>query len=495
MARIAVGGLHHETNSFAPQPASFERFLEADAWPPLSRGGDIFANTAGANLAIAGFIEAARARGHHLVPLLWANAQPSGPVTEDAFERLAAMLIADLERSLPVDALFLDLHGAMVTDHLEDGEGELLARIRRKVPQLPIVCALDLHANVSQAMVTLSDALIAYRTYPHVDLAETGARCPPVLEMLLARGHLYRWHAKGDYLIPLPWQCTDIEPAAGLFDLLRGLERGEMASLSLCMGFPASDTSACGPSVLAYGSDEGAVAGAGRELAAALAEAEPGFAGRLWPAEEAVTHARRFRGGGPVVLADTQDNPGGGGSSDTTGILAELVRQKAEQAALALMADPEAAAAAHAAGEGATLHGLPLGGRHGPEGVEPLVCDWRVEALGDGRFVATGPMYRGNRVDLGPMALLSPAPAPGVKVLVSTRRLQAADQAIFRHLGIEPARMRILVLKSSVHFRADFAAIAGEILVVAAPGHVIVDPCALPFTRLPPERRCAPRSA
>ncbi len=495
MARIAIGGLHHETNSFAPQPATFERFLEADAWPPLSRGGEIFANTEGANLAIAGFIEAARGRGHDLVPLLWANACPSGPVTEDAFERLAAMLIADLRRSLPVDALFLDLHGAMVTTHLEDGEGELLARVRRLVPDLPIVCALDLHANVSEAMVAHSDALVAYRTYPHVDLAETGARCLPSLEALLAGRRAHKRHRKGDYLIPLPWQCTDIPPAAELYALLRDLEKGDVASLSLCLGFPASDTSACGPSVLAYGHSEEAAERAAAELAAALAAAEPQFAGRLWPPAEAVAHARAFAGPGPVILADTQDNPGGGGSSDTTGILAELIRQRPEEAALALLADGEAAAAAHAAGRGAVLHDLPLGGRHGPEGVEPLVCDWRVEELGDGRFVATGPMYRGNQVDLGPMALLSPCPAPGVKVLVSTRRLQAADQAIFRHLGIEPAAMRILVLKSSVHFRADFAPLAGDILVVEAPGHVTVDPCKLPFTRLPPERRCAPRSA
>ncbi len=495
MARIAIGGLHHETNSFAPQPATFERFVEADAWPPLSRGGEIFAHTEGTNLAIAGFVEAARTRGHTLVPLLWANACPSGPVTEDAFERLAGMLIADLERVLPVDALYLDLHGAMVTEHLEDGEGELLARIRRRLPDLPLVCALDLHANVSRAMVAHADALVAYRTYPHVDLAETGARCLPLLEMLLQGGRLVGRHVEGDYLIPLPWQCTEIEPAASLYGRLRELETGDVASLSLCMGFPASDTSACGPSVLAYGRTEAAAARAAAELAAALAEAERAFAGRLWSPEAAVARARASGGSGPVVLADTQDNPGGGGSSDTTGILIELVRQKAEDAALALMADGEAAVAAHAAGRGGLLHGLPLGGRHGPEGVEPFVCDWRVEELGDGKFLATGPMYRGNQVDLGPMALLSPCPAPGVKVLVSTRRLQAADRAIFRHLGIEPASMRILVLKSSVHFRADFAPIAAEILMVEAPGHVIVDPCGLPFTRLPPERRCAPRSA
>src|SRR3954469_25878049 len=175
MARIAIGGLHHETNSFAPQPATFERFAEADAWPPLSRGSEILANTAGINLAISGFVEAASPR-HELVPLTWANACPSGPVTRDAYERLAGMLVEDLAAAMPVDALFLDLHGAMVTEHLGDGEGERGRRLGEGAPRLPIVAALDLHANVSEAMVALSDALVAYRTYPHVDLALTGAR-------------------------------------------------------------------------------------------------------------------------------------------------------------------------------------------------------------------------------------------------------------------------------------------------------------------------------
>src|SRR5215218_5349476 len=120
MARIGIGGLHHETNSFAPLPATLERFEEADGWPPLSRGEAIFANTAGINLAISGFIEATAPR-HALVPLTWANACPSGPVTRDAYERLVGMLLDDLASAGPLDALFLDLHGAMVTEHLEDG--------------------------------------------------------------------------------------------------------------------------------------------------------------------------------------------------------------------------------------------------------------------------------------------------------------------------------------------------------------------------------------
>lgn len=492
MARIAVGGLHHETNSFAPQPATYERFVEADGWPPLSRGPAIFENTAGANLAITGFVEAAKAQGHELVPLLWANACPSGPVTRDAYERLVSDMLRDLRGALPVDALFLDLHGAMVTEHLEDGEGELLRRIRAVAPDLPVVCALDLHANVSDAMVRHADAFVAYRTYPHIDLAETGARCLPLLEERLRHGRLSAFHRKGAYLIPLPWQCTTIEPARGLYTLLAELEARHGVSLSLCLGFPAADTPCCGPSVLAFGRDPGQVRRAGEELARALAEAEPGFAGRLWKPDEAVAHSLAQPRPKPVILADTQDNPGGGGTSDTTGILAELIRARAPDAALALLCDPEAARAAHAAGEGAVLRGMPLGGRHGPQGVEPLVGDWRVERLGDGRFLATGPMYGGNRCDVGPSALLRPEAAPGVAVLVSSRRLQAADRAIFRHLGVAPEKCRLLVLKSSVHFRADFEPIASEILVVEAPGFVTVDPRNLPFTRLPEGLRRAP---
>ena len=492
MARIAIGGLHHETNSFAPQPATFERFAEADGWPPLSRGSEILANTAGINLAISGFVEAASPR-HELVPLTWANACPSGPVTRDAFERLAGMLVEDLAAAMPVDALFLDLHGAMVTEHLGDGEGELLRRLREVAPALPIVAALDLHANVSEAMVALSDALVAYRTYPHVDLALTGARCLPLLEAMLAGVRLAKAFRRIDFLIPLPWQCTTIEPARSLYDMLGELEGGEVASASVCTGFPAADTPVCGPSVTAYGRDQAAADAAADRLAGAFRAAEPRFGGRMWTPEEAV----RARDRGPRRPARSCSRTrrtirAAAARRDTTGLLAELIRQRADGAVLALLADGEAAALAHAAGEGAVLERTALGGRHGPAGVAPLVEDWEVVRLGDGRFTATGPMYAGNRMDLGPMALLRPRSAPGVSVAVSTRRVQAADQAILRHLGVEPAAQRILALKSSVHFRADFEPLAAEILVVRAPGACVADPAELPFRHLPPGMRRRP---
>lgn len=494
MARIAIGGLHHETNSFAPQPATFERFQEADGWPPLSRGPAMLETTAGANLAITGFVDAAKAAGHELVPLVWANACPSGPVTRDAFERLAEMMLADLAAAGPLDALYLDLHGAMVTEHLVDGEGELLRRIREIAPSLPIIAALDLHANVSPEMVALSDALVAYRTYPHVDLAVTGARCLPLLERLLAGAPLAKAHRRADFLIPLPWQCTTIEPGRGLYALLDELGP-DVLSASICMGFPAADTPACGPSLLAYARTQAAADAAAERLLAAFAAAEPRFAGRLWEPAEAVRHAMAHPGPRSVILADTQDNPGGGGSSDTTGLLAALIEAQVPSALLALLYDPDAAAAAHAVGEGGQLRALPLGGRFGPPGVAPLTLDIEVLRLGNGRFTATGPMYGGNRMDLGPMALLRPLAAPGVEIAVASRRLQAADRAILGHLGVDPAAKRILALKSSVHFRADFEALADEVIVVVAPGANIADPARLPFRRLPDWLRRRPAAA
>jgi microcystin degradation protein MlrC len=496
MARIVVGGLQHETNTFAPQPATFDAFLRPGGWPGLVEGAALPAAMAGINLPISGFIEAAEDLGHEIAPLLWAAATPSGCVTEDAFERLAAMLLARLGQAEPFAAVYLDLHGAMVCEHLDDGEAELLARVRCAIGDRLLVASLDLHANVSDAMVAAADLLIAYRTYPHIDLADTGRRAADRLDAWLDRPRPpAKAHIKPPFLIPIPWQCTEAEPACGLYAMLAALERETGAELSLCMGFPAADIPECGPSVLAYAGDPGVAQTVAQRLAGALDAAEPAFAGRLWAPDEAVAHAMRRVSGRPILLADTQDNPGAGGTSDTTGLLAALVAADAEEAVVALICDLEAAAAAHAAGEGARLE-LALGGRHGPQGVVPLRAEGAVERLSDGRFVATGPMFRGSPMDLGPMAVLRVlAGREGVRVVVSSRRVQVADRAILHHVGIEPAATRILAIKSSVHFRADFAPIAGEILIVAAPGLMPADPAQLPFRRLRPGVRRATRSA
>ncbi len=483
--RIAVGGFHHETNTFAPTKASFEMFRRTDSWPGLCRGEAVFADTASINLPMAGFVETARASGQSLVPLVWANASPSAQVEREAYERIAGMMIDDLRGAGPVDAVYLDLHGAMVAEHLEDGEGELLRRARAVIgPGTPLVASLDLHANVSPLMVDQADALVVFRTYPHVDMAATGARTARLLERILAEGRPAKGFRQIPFLIPLTAQCTLVEPAASLYAGLEGRERGAVRSVSLAGGFPLADTPDCGPAALAYADDERSAAAAVTALAEAVLAARGRFAAGFLEPEEAVAHADRVaQPGRPVIIADSCDNPGGGGNGDTTGLLRALAAARPQGAVLGLLIDAQAAAAAHEAGDGAKL-ALALGGRSEVPGDAPFETDAIVRRLGDGSFTCTGPFYGGNRMQLGPMALL--ALPGGVQVAVASRKVQAADREMFRHLGIEPADCRILALKSSVHFRADFGPIAGEVLVAAAPGPVAADPGILAFTRLRP---------
>jgi microcystin degradation protein MlrC len=491
MARIAIGGFQHETNTFAPAKAAFADFAEGGGWPGLQRGASLPANMAGLNLPVSGGIAELKRLGHEIVPLVWAAATPSAHVTEDAFERIAAMLLEDLAALGPFDGVYLDLHGAMVTEHLEDGEGELLRRVRRVVgPAVPVAASLDLHANVTAEMVTEADLLVAYRTYPHVDMAATGARAARLLHGLVGGRRLHKAFRQADFLIPLTWQCTLMEPARSLYANFDRIEGSDVDSVSFTPGFPAADISDCGPAVLAYGTSQSAAERAADALIAEIAAKEREFAGRLYTPDEGVraAMARARTATRPVVLADTQDNPGAGGSSDTVGLLEALVRHGAEGAVLAILADPESAAAAHAAGGGATLE-FRLGGKSGAPGQAPFRTPATVERLGDGNFTGTGPMWGGVPCRLGPMALLR---IGGVRVVVASKKLQAADQAIFRHLGVEPAAQPILALKSSVHFRADFQPIAEEILVVAAPGAMAADPATLPFRRLRPGVRLNP---
>ena len=492
MPRIAVAGFHHETNTFAPTKATFADFEAPDAWPGLVRGDALVEAFGEINVPMSGALGVLRGAGHEIAPIVWANAGPSAHVTEDAYERIAGMIVDGLGQAGPLDGIYLDLHGAMVSEHLDDGEGELLARVRVLVGDgVPLVASLDLHANVTAEMAAGADALIAYRSYPHLDMAATGARAARhLLRLLAGGGPPAKAFRKLDFLIPLTWQCTLIEPAKSIFAGLGACESGGVASVSFAPGFPPADIPGCGPSVMAYGSDQGAVDAAADRLAAGIAAREAEFAGKLWTPEEAVSHAigKGASAGKPVILADTQDNPGAGADSDSVGLLAELIRQDAQGAALGVLCDPESAAAAHAAGEGAGID-LRLGGKSGFEGHAPLEGHFAVEALSDGRFDASGPFYKGSRMQLGPMALLR---AGGVRVVVSSRKQQAADQAMFTHLGLDPAAQKILVLKSSVHFRADFQALAGEVLVVEAPGPNLADHYKLNYRNIREGTRLSP---
>jgi microcystin degradation protein MlrC len=481
MARIAIGGFQHETNTFAPSKADYAAFEAGGGWPGAQYGEPIFAAVEGANIPAAGAIQALRQLGHSLVGTAWAAASPSAHVTADAFERIAREMVKRLQAAGPVDAVYLDLHGAMVVDTYDDGEGELLRRVRSVVGEgIPIVASLDLHANVTHAMTERADALVAYRTYPHVDMAETGARAAGVLHQLLGSGKRPEgsFHQL-DYLTGIPSQCSFIEPCKAIYQELSRLEERHGAVLSFTPGFPMADFAECGMAVFGYGAPE-----AVQRLRGVVEDSEKSFAMELHDAPDAVRRAKsRGEPGAPVVLADTQDNPGAGGNGDTTGLLKVLIQQDAPDAVLGMLIDPASAQRAHEVGQGnASL--FALGGRSGIPGDAPLQGEFSVERLGDGRFTCTGPMFKGFRMNLGAMALLRSRAAPGVRVVLASRKCQAADQEMFRHLGVEPRRSRIVALKSSVHFRADFEPIAKEVLVVKAPGPALADPAEFKWTKL-----------
>jgi microcystin degradation protein MlrC len=492
--RIAIGGFLHESHSFAPLPTGWRDFLEPGGWPGLQRPGTLVEGLRGSAAPIAGAIAALEQAGARVAPLSWGFANPAGPVTAEAFERLAALIFHDLQAALdagPLNGLYLDLHGAMVAEGFPDAEGELLRRARAILgPDVPITASLDPHCNLTAAMVAHADALAPFRTYPHVDMREAGARAVALLVERIRRGRPFgKAFRQLDFLIPITSQCTLVPPMRdAMAERAAIAERTGVAELALCFGFPYADFADCGAGVAAFGPDEAQAAAAVEALIADLRARETAFAQPILPAAEGVAEALRLAetGKGPVVLADTQDNPGGGGHGDTTGLLAELIRQGAQGAVLGLINDAESAAACHAAGEGAELR-LSLGGRS--DGA-PLSVTARVLRLTDGRFTCTGPMAAGNPADLGPTALVEPA--PGIRVIVTSRKMQAYDQALFRHIGLEPAEQRILALKSSVHFRADFEPIAAAVLVVAAPGPVVADPATLPFRHLRPGLRLRP---
>jgi len=485
MARIAIGGFQHETNTFAPTKADYRAFEDGGGWPGIQFGASIFPAVEGTNIPAAGAIQALRALGHTLVGTAWAAASPSAQVTEDAFERIAKEMVSRLEQEKP-DAVYLDLHGAMVSEQYDDGEGELLRRVRAAFgARVPVVASLDLHANVTAAMMERSDGLVAYRTYPHVDMADTGARAARLLDHTLKAGR--RMHGAWrqlDYLTGIPSQCSFIEPCRSLYEELGKLENRHHAVLSFTPGFAMADFADCGMSVFGFGLEQGDVEEAVEQLRRIVAYAEKDFALELHSPEVAVRRAReRGAPGRPVVMADTQDNPGAGGNGDTTGLLKELIVQNSKDALLGLLIDPAAAKRAHEAGQGRTLS-FSLGGKSNIPDDSPFDGEFTVERLGDGHFTCTGPMFKGFRMQLGPMALLRSKAAPGVRVALASRKCQAADQEMFRHLGAEPRQERLLALKSSVHFRADFEPIAREVLVVKAPGPALADPAEFKWTKL-----------
>jgi len=441
----------------------------------------------------AGAIKVIESEGASIVPLAWAFANPAGPVQDEAFERIAALNCALLSMALdegPLDGVYLDLHGAALVESFPDAEGELLRRVRAIIgEELPLTISLDPHANLTAAMVRLTDAVVPFRTYPHIDMKEAGAQAARLLFDRIHRGS--RWeksYRQLDFWIPLGAQCTLMAPMEPIMTERASIgARSGIAELAFCFGFPYADFPDCGPGLVAYADSKSDADAAADELLSFICARESEFRQDLLPSNEAVAEAKRraATASRPIVIADTQDNPGGGGHGDTTELLAELVRQKAQGALVCLINDARSAAICHATGVG-VIASLSLGGKS--DGM-PYQCSARIERLTDGCFTLTGPMGAGNPANLGPTALID---IDGVKVIVVTRKMQALDQAIIRHVGIEPSSCQILVLKSSVHFRADFGPIAEHVIVGVAPGPVVADPATLNFQHVRSDVRRRP---
>lgn len=491
MTRIAIGGFLHETNTFAPTKATYDDFVHGGGWPSMTHGGDVLKVMRNINAGLAGFVETAEANGWELVPTVAAGATPSAHVTTDAFERIVGEMVDRLAAAGPVDGVYLDLHGAMVTEHHDDGEGEILARVRKAIGNdVPLVASLDLHANVSPEMIANADALIAYRTYPHVDMADTGRASARHLALLLkTKQRLAKAFRQLPFLIPISWQCTNDQPAKGIYETVAALQSAAVPTVSFAFGFPAADFRDCGPSVFAYGRTQADADAAADRIAALVEGHENDFDGRIYSPDDGVRLAMELAATAtrPIVIADTQDNPGAGGNSDTTGMLRALVRNGAS-GATGVICDPQSAKAAHAAGVGTTLT-LDLGGKSGIPGDTPYRETFVVEKLSDGKFVAPGPFYGGRDMDMGLSACLR---VGDVRVVVGSYKAQLADQAMYRYVGIEPTAQKILVNKSSVHFRADFEPIAAKLLICAAPGPMPADPATLAWKHLRPGIRIKP---
>lgn len=497
--KVLVAGFKHETNTFAENKADWPAFERGEAFPPPAHGVAMLEMIARVDVSASGFASQARTRGWSLVPSLWCGAVPSSYVTDQAFERICETIEADARR-LDFDAVYLELHGAALTESYDDAEGELLRRVRAIVgPAIPIVASLDLHANVTRLMLDEADALVAFRTYPHVDYVKTGERAADLLDRRMRQGHRERlsW-VRLPYLISVSVQGTSHEPARGAYEHLERLDDRLGTVSSFCMGFPASDFEECGPVLWSYGEH---AQEAVDKLYAHVAEPSQ------WRLEapnafQAVEFALTRAAASPkaVVIADTQDNPGVGGTGSTTGLLHALLdggagRVFPGKVAVGVIYDPETAALAHRIGVGEIVQTTVGESIAAPTGLtEPAVAGkYCVRALSDGVTIFKGPKMTGFQTALGLTACLE---IDGVLVVVASGRIGTQDRELFRMVGIEPEAMKILVVKSSQHFRADFDRLvetpATDVVVAHVPGFFIADPGLLPWKKLAASTRTRP---
>ncbi|MBT5899170.1 MAG: M81 family metallopeptidase [Rhodospirillaceae bacterium] len=475
--RLVLATMRHETNTFAPLATPLTAF------GPKS-GAKAIEIYRGTNNPIAAYIDIAEREGaEYTVPLI-ANAHPSGAVDQAAFDEMAASICDAVKAGC--DGVMLDLHGAMVTEDYDDGEGELLRRIRSVAPDIPISVALDFHTNLSAVMIANATVITGYCTYPHIDMDETGRRAGETLIRAM-RGEVrpvMLWHSL-PMLTHMLRQTPLDQPMKDIMNQAMAAEaNGEVLNASVFGGFPLADIPHVGLGAVVVGDGDGVKAGSLLdELMAQAWDRRAEFIFEIEPVETSLERARELDDG-PVILVDHGDNCGAGGPQDNMDVLEGVLRLGLEDVAAGPIWDPDSVAQMLDAGVGAEVT-VQLGGKTDSPAMDlvgrPISVTGTVRCITDGRFIVTGPMATGSPMNLGRTAVLR---AGSVDIVVSERRHEPFDTGCFTHAGIDPATKRYVLIKSRQHFRAGFGPIAKHVVLVAGPGVCSSDYASFGFKNL-----------
>ena len=478
MTIVAVGGIWHETNTFAAGTTTAADFRAYQ----FAAGADLVERYTGVSNEIGGFLEGARAAGLEVQPLLFAAAVPSPVVERSAYEELASGLCDRVGR--PPDGVLLALHGALVVDGIDDPELDLVRRVRDvSGASVPVVATLDFHANVSEELFSATDALVGYDTYPHVDPFERGVEAAALLASMVARGAV---PAKAFRKLPLltapAAQETGAHPMRAVRDLVDRLEAESGAVVTVSPGFPYADVPRAGMAIAAYAHDAGVAEDLVEQVASFVWSRRDDFTTPGIEPNDAVRLACDAPVG-PVILVDVADNIGGGAPGDGTVLLDALLSADAASAVVTI-ADPHAVAVAEQAGTGASVE-LVVGGKTDDMHGSPVALSGRVRSVHDGRYVHTGSYMTGQVTDMGRTVVVDAGASGGVAVVISERKAMPFDAEQLRSVGIEPADQRIIVVKSAIAWRAAYGDVAADAIAVRTPGVCTSDLPSLPYMRVP----------
>jgi microcystin degradation protein MlrC len=481
-----IAMMNHETNTFSPVVTDLDRFaLNAGSLPP---SGDAARDAyRGTGTGVGAFIQVAEEAGATYDIAICAHAQPSGLVEDAAFEAITGAITQALQ-ARNYDAILLDLHGAMVTQSHEDGEGELLRRVRAVAPTTPMAVAYDMHANLHADMVELANTVAGYQTYPHIDMHGTALRAGRAL-MKQLRGEAKPTAAWGRVpMIPhVMRQGSDDEPNRSLQARAREMEAQGALCASVFVGFPHADIENAGLSAVVVTDNDPELAAHWRDELLAMAWANrEAFVYRLEPLADSVARAAQLQpeGDGPIVLLDHYDNAASGGTMDATAVLAEILRQGLDNVAAFAIFDPANVQAAIQAGVGATVT-LSVGGKLAmpqvPHDHRPLEITGVVKTISQGRFRAKGPMSAGARMDMGQAVVIDTGK---VEVVLISRHIEPFDANALLSLGIDPMQKRFIMLKSRIHWRAGLGRLAAATIECAGVGVCTSDYNELQFQHL-----------